>query len=190
MIIGFTGKATAGKDTCARFARDAIEDGQSPSIHSNLAVTESFAGCLKSVCTEIWPGDRTFFTGDKGAEVKPGFTYRSLLQQVGVSIRQIDPNAWVDNVMHRVDELPESWVTLIPDCRFLNEAEAIKARGGVIVRVIRDLPELAGGIAGHVSETEMDQIEADYTIDNNGTLEETREQVLYILRELKLCAST
>ena len=52
---------------------------------------------------------------------------------------------------------------LLPDLRFLNEAEMIKAEGGEILRVFK------GGGPGtdsksHVSEQEASRIEADHTV--------------------------
>lgn len=119
-----------------------------------------------------------------------------------------------------IKEYP-NWV--IPDVRFLNEIEAIKNRGGIIIRCNRDL-DYANYISKyndtsiityddldsnqnmlslahfrredrptsfkdkwysnkfeHVSETELDTYAFDYTIDNNGTMEELIEQVKEIL---------
>lgn len=57
---------------------------------------------------------------------------------------------------------------LITDCRFIDEAEAIKARNGIIIRLNRD----GGPQLDSESETELDDYTFDYVVDNNGTLEE------------------
>lgn len=183
MIIGFTGKATAGKDTCAGIAKELIDGGE----RDRVAHVEPFAWELKFVCSQIWPEpEMGFFSRPKEEEIKPGLTRRAILQRVGVAVREIDPEAWINCVLakHR-KHLPRG-VTLVSDVRFLNEAAAVRSAGGRIVRVLRDVPPPVGGVANHISETEMDQIEADYVVDNNGSLEVTREQVEWMLKELEL----
>lgn len=58
------------------------------------------------------------------------------------------------------------------DCRFLNEAEAVRENaGGSIWRVEREGTKGAGGVGEfHPSEAEQDSIEPDITIANNSTL--------------------
>jgi len=58
---------------------------------------------------------------------------------------------------------------VIGDIRFLNEAEAIKSRGGIIIRIVRtddNENNTNGDHANHESEMEMDQIKADFMINN------------------------
>lgn len=66
------------------------------------------------------------------------------------------------------------WV--ITDVRFPNEAEAIKQRGGVIIKV--DSTDRIGKVSDeHISETAMDSYPHDHYIDNNGTIEDLIEKV-------------
>ena len=74
-----------------------------------------------------------------------------------------------------------NWI--ITDMRFLNEMEAVKKRGGITIRVNRNLEESKDQ---HESETELDNAEFDYVIDNNGTIEELIEKVREILIKEKL----
>jgi hypothetical protein len=56
---------------------------------------------------------------------------------------------------------------VIPDCRFRNELDAVKAAGGAMVRLKRDIGRQAGqvGIKGHPSETEQLSIpDSDFTV--------------------------
>jgi hypothetical protein len=67
---------------------------------------------------------------------------------------------------------------IFTDVRFLDEARFIKKAGGIILRVVRDLENKDT----HSSETETDKITADYTIYNNGSLEDlANNQVLKTL---------
>ncbi len=86
-----------------------------------------------------------------------------------------------------------NWI--ISDCRFENEAKAIKDRDGIVVRINRPTHELEpDALTGkqlmsfpkHPSETSLDSWEFDYTIDNSGSLEELLEQVRTMLLHFKI----
>lgn len=64
------------------------------------------------------------------------------------------------------------WV--ITDCRFPNEAEAVKKRGGVLVRIER---ETSTKNNDHPSETALDLWKFDQVIKNNGTLDQLKQEV-------------
>jgi hypothetical protein len=81
--------------------------------------------------------------------------------------------------------------------RFPNELEAIKQRNGVTIRVNRPCEE-CGVLEGHKmvahknkpsiheSETALDSVEFDFTINNSGSIEDLIEKVKTILIELKV----
>jgi len=82
---------------------------------------------------------------------------------------------------------------VLTDCRFPNEAAAIRAAGGAIWRVVRPPSDVAAALGegdpiaeqwwrGHASETEQDGIKADRTICNDGTLDDLRQAVLAAAR--------
>jgi len=81
-----------------------------------------------------------------------------------------------------------NWI--ITDVRFGNEVEAVKARGGTLIRVNRKrYVEYKGQMVEaedmHPSECSLDFYKSfDYTIDNNGTLEELKEEVTKIYKEI------
>ena len=123
--------------------------------------------------------------------IKP--TPRFLLQFIGTNLlrNQLHPEIWVNSLMNKYfcvqsDLAPNgidcpNWI--ITDLRFLNEMEAVKKRGGITIRVNRNLEESKNQ---HESETELDSAEFDYVIDNNGTIEELIEKVREILIKEKL----
>ena len=132
-------------------------------------------------------------------------TPRKLLQLLGTECgRQIiHPNIWVnalfadykavkvhekvtDNLNLKSFKKP-NWI--ITDVRFPNEAQAIKDRGGVVIRVNRtyyteDKKYIMGHdpFETHPSETALDDYEFDHVIDNNGSIEDLIEKV----KQLKL----
>lgn len=102
----------------------------------------------------------------------------------------------VDVVGEAVGEFP-NW--LITDVRFPNEYKAIENRGGLNIRVNRpnhpEQPRRVGGtdsqpsVIGkieHPSERALDNYKFNYTIDNNGTLEDLIEKVQGVLADHKI----
>lgn len=78
---------------------------------------------------------------------------------------------------------------IFSDCRFRNELEAIRAAGGVLVRVKRPGKDGDVGISGHSSETEMREIGDgffDAVVDNAGTLEELTEAVDWLAQRASI----
>ena len=130
-----------------------------------------------------------------------------LLQLLGTKCGRniIHPNIWVNSLMNeyklirdtkvseflKAEGLPETmnggkeyypnWI--ITDMRFLNEMEAVKKKDGITIRVNRNLEESKDQ---HESETELDNAEFDYVINNDGTIEELIEKVREILTKEKL----
>src|SRR5690606_24710806 len=89
---------------------------------------------------------------------------RRFLQRLGTEgVRQhLGDSTWIDLSMSGA-EVPSVW----SDVRFPNEAEAIRQRGGQIVRVTRrDLDD----VPAHDSETAMDDYHVDAVVCNDGTL--------------------
>ena len=77
---------------------------------------------------------------------------------------------------------------VIPDVRFENEIDGLKAGGAKLIRVKRPTPGLEGAAGQHGSELEQDSIPDsafDFVLNNEGSLEELELQVKMILRSLK-----
>ncbi len=143
------------------------------------------------------------------SQTKVKMTGRMFLQQLGTdAVRDgLHPNAWVNSLMAEYSlgsdiakklvlwdayekDLP-NWI--ITDTRFPNELAAIKERGGVCIRINRDMYlEIKDGSTMrcahnpsfdmyHPSETALDNATFDYVIDNNGTIEELVEKLRNVL---------
>lgn len=139
---------------------------------------------------------------------------REFLQKLGTeSVREgLHQNAWVNALFadykpnstwdkfvnekgEEVYKFPEpihtdypNWI--ITDTRFPNEAEAIKARGGIVARIERRASiddEMIWGTnpPRHASETGLDDWKFDYVINNNGSLEELQEAVKTFLNNIE-----
>ena len=91
-------------------------------------------------------------------------TVREFLQKLGTDALRdgLHPNTWVNALMSEYK--PDlNWI--ITDCRFINEANAVKKENGIIVRVNRMgiVP-----VNNHSSETGLDGYEFDHVIENYG----------------------
>lgn len=154
--IAFIGKAGSGKTTAAQYLSDSYG-------YQRL----SFAAKLKEMAADLWGPD--------------AYKDRDKLQRLGIAVREIDPDAWVNVAMHKLQyKMPAHWPVVVDDCRFENEYWALKERGFRIVRIEADrdrrLVRLkSNGKLGdeaeldHVSETAIDHLEADLTITNDQT---------------------
>jgi hypothetical protein len=70
--------------------------------------------------------------------------------------------------------------TVITDVRFTNEATAILAAGGTVIRVTRPGVQPAND---HVSETQLDKSDLiAHTIINDGTVSQLHEKILSVVR--------
>lgn len=152
-------------------------------------------------------GSKISYPKDSGPEwdfSKYQMTVRELLQKLGTeAIRnQVHPNAWVNALFA---DWHEPWVQysgckslqpcywLISDCRFPNEAQAIKDRGGIVIKIHRrDIgAEMIYEVTGypkqrHESETALKDWEFDYYLDNFGTLDDLLINVRGMLRHYNI----
>jgi hypothetical protein len=165
-LIGMIGKKRSGKDSVAAvlvdeydFTRYAFAD---PLKEAALAL-DPFVGNAAG-----WDYRLSAVVEREGWEAaKERPEVRRTLQNYGVAIREIDPDFWLRTTMRRVIE--HRGPVVVTDCRFPNEAEAIRSAGGKVVRVIR--PGLVSTDT-HVSETALDDFVADAEIINSGTLDD------------------
>jgi len=136
--LAFIGKKRSGKDTAADFLVREFS-------YTRLA----FADDLKRMAVETDPYVPTVpgvtvrlsvLIADVGWEyAKDRYPeVRRLLQHMGQTVREIDPDFWIRPVMRRV-KTAQAWnlPVVVTDCRYLNEAEALRAAGFKLVRITR-----------------------------------------------------
>lgn len=172
-IFAISGKAQHGKDTVAGILKETlVADG-----YSVLIV--HYGDLLKHICRSIFGWD--------GKKDEHG---RHTLQYVGTDvIRGKEPDYWVGFVAGILDMFPGEWdYVLIPDSRFPNEIEYLRARGFDVthLRVVR--PNFKSPLTKkqqqHLSETSLDGVEPDFRIENGGNLAELRAKIVDFLVEL------
>jgi len=197
MIIGINGYAGSGKDTVGEIIKQL-----QPHEHWEI---KKFAGKLKDVASTIL-GIPTLMFEDQEFKKKTlpqmwsnhglPMTVRDFLQRLGTdALREgLHPNTWVNALMmdykeqliniindegYQFEERYPNWV--ITDCRFPNEAIAIKNQGGVIVRINR--PGI-NAVNAHPSEVALDHWHFDYVIENDESIVELKHQVRDILKQV------
>lgn len=110
-------------------------------------------------------------------------TPRIFLQRLGTEWgrNRIHSEIWVEAWRNSLGESAVEHfgdiLAVADDCRFENEAAAIRKEGGIVVRIERDGAGSATG-ANHASES---GIEADITIRNDGPEEVLRARILGVL---------
>jgi hypothetical protein len=125
----------------------------------------AFADKLKQVVTTL-TGQDAFDPDFKHRTQVSGLTGGQVLQQVGVALRGVHDNIWVDaSGLSGFAMMPGARI-VITDCRFKNEAAAVKRLGGHLVEVRRPgLPD-----DSHSSEVGGTTIKWDRVLHNNSTL--------------------
>ncbi|UOQ97456.1 hypothetical protein MUN81_19740 [Hymenobacter sp. 5317J-9] len=179
-LIGLSGRRGSGKDTVARL----IQQLQPERIWQ----VRSFGDSIKSVCAALTGEAAALYYSQKGkAELVPTFrrTRGEMLQQVGEALRQWEPLVWVDAFFAA---LPQDACVLVPDVRYANEADPIRARGGIMLRVEGDpLRQRGDGTRddNHPSEVSMDAYpNFDHVLHNTGSYQDLEQQVRELLKRL------
>ncbi len=117
MKIGIAGRMASGKTTLANQLQIQFES-------QGLKVSRpSMAAKVKSIGQDLF-----------GMVHKD----RYLLQQIGMKMREIRPNVWIDYVNRSIDEDMENGlydVAILDDIRFVNEAENLVDEKWVIIRL-------------------------------------------------------
>lgn len=117
---------------------------------------------------------------------------RKLLQWLGTDFgRAIDENLWVNIFRDKVKALFKKSSNIIVTCddvRFDNEAKTIKLLGGVIVQIVSSKNDARvdtkAGIPSHASEAGIDGKYVDHIIHNNGSIEEFKDSLRKLYKEL------
>ncbi|NYI06078.1 deoxynucleotide monophosphate kinase family protein [Allostreptomyces psammosilenae] len=100
---------------------------------------------------------------------------RRVLQQSGQAVRKYDPDFWVRVTTEAVDacagwDLP----VVVTDCRYPNEAQALRERGFLLVRIERRgaEDELSEDARTHESENALNDYDPDVSVTNSGSIDQ------------------
>lgn len=142
---------------------------------------------------KIYSSEKEYYEGyikkfrvnvEKFPPKKDILTPRKILQLLGTEGGRelIHPNIWCITTLSNYNPKKDNWI--IPDCRFVNEANNILALGGKLFRIERADIESTDK---HESETALDNYEyfSDF-IFNDGSLKDLKELVLKKVNLLKI----
>lgn len=155
MIIGISGKRGVGKTT-----------GANHLVKKYNFIKVSFAEDLKLAAKQLFPFTEVDFTSVKRKEAKYkmyDWSPRDFLINLGEFMRYHDKSYWLNRAMAKCADTTKNYV--FDDLRYENEAEAIKAMGGKIVRIGRYPKQNPYGKDLDIaSETSLDTYKWDYEI--------------------------
>jgi dephospho-CoA kinase len=177
-IIGICGFQGSGKDTLANIL-----------INKYNYKKLSFASSLKDIVSVIFNWDRNLLEGITDNSRKwreeidpwwskrlniPNLTPRYILQTIGTDVFRdcFHSQIWIASLERKLDKYDK---IVIPDCRFLNEIELIRNKGGTMIRIDRN-----NSHSHHISETEWTKADFDIIIDNSGTIEELEKKLNFM----------
>jgi hypothetical protein len=173
MIIGLSGYARSGKDTVAEllclnygFKRVSFADPMREAILTLNPKIDSITHVSHHV-------------EDYGWEIaKQNPEIRRLLQVFGTDVgrRMFGENVWIDMAFKHIE--PDERI-VFADVRFPNEAEAIKLRGGNVIRINR---HNHSAVNTHKSETAMDNYMFSHVLYNDGTIDDLAENLFMLMR--------
>ena len=190
MIIALNGYAGSGKDEIGKIIQylktpTYVDYDKYRYIH-NFYKTDweikKWAGKLKQIASLLTYIEITKFEDQEFKKSTLGsewddMTIREFLQKLGTDgLRNgLHPNVWVNALMSEYNK-KSKWI--ITDTRFPNEAQAVKDKGGIMIRVNRNGVKPANS---HPSEVGLDNWDFDHIIENNGSIEDLIESVKKIL---------
>lgn len=189
MILGLSGYARVGKDEAAKalvahgWKRVAFADKLREFLYRMDPIViprnqEAFGPYNGAESLRIII-DRVGWDGYKQTPYGPHI--REYLQRLGTECGRelIDDSIWIDAALGRkrgsVHTLLAEQHIVVTDVRFPNEAEAIRERGGIIVRIERPC---IGPANDHPSERALDDWEWDFLVHNDGTVEELHHKIV------------
>lgn len=196
IIIGLTGLAGAGKDTVADtlcthagFTKIAFADalrlevagafnlGDQLCILTDRATKEQPTNALRMSRTNSIKFLHRMH--DIASREQPDFDYdtwvatprspRQIMQWWGTEYRRAEEeNYWTNRVAIRILSTPQHTRWVITDCRFANEARAIRSMGGELWQVLR--PNHASVEGGHASQNDGTYFKPEAVVLNGSTV--------------------
>ena len=181
MIIAICGHKFSGKSTVARLLHNATGYEVVSFADKLKDITCVLSGCTREQLEDYDFKEKQcvppYLVPYCGDVEKP--TFRAFLQHFGSEVmRGVNDSIWIDCTLSNCGEN-----AIISDCRFPNEAKAVKARGGIVIKVVR--PD-AKSEDSHQSETHIDDIDADYTLWNDSTIENLVANVDSLVRVMRV----
>lgn len=163
------GKAKSGKNTVSSFIKEYLEE------HNEKV-------CEIQVTRTIKEYIRDYFGWDGSEETKP----RKLLQDLGNSIRETNPNFHINRLCEDIEVLKSNFSTfIVNDIRFPNEIEELRKRFPLVIAIGVEMENYVSPLSNleekDITEHALDNYDNyDYKIINKN-LAELKQDVIDIL---------
>jgi hypothetical protein len=164
----------------------------SKSLGNSRVQIYSFALALKDIAEKYfgWAGDKGIYVqpigGVDGEDVIIPDRGRQLLINIGQHMRAIRPTVWVDYVINKIKKDASTGsdkVFIIDDMRFMNELVLAKTLDACISIRLHRHSQLE---INDTSETDLDDAEFDYYIENNGDMNALKLELSGLFEKIKL----
>ncbi len=171
-LIGFLGPMQSGKTTCARF----LEEDFGFTRHRLAAPIKNMVKCLGLSDDQVDGELKT-----EPTSLLCGKSPRQALQTLGTEWGRnlIGEDLWLRAWAHTMPATPSGRI-VCDDVRFPNEHLAIKALGGLLIRVSRPGYEHSGS-----HQSEKHELECDHVVFNYGGLDSLRMRLGLLLNEVE-----
>jgi hypothetical protein len=186
-IVALIGQKRVGKDLVGSIICD--------QYHNSVAL--KFAGPLKEAVKCIFKLSDEEVEGDKKDIVHPRWktTPREIMQWLGTDVMQyqiqtIVPQVkrlfWAEQMCEEIESKHmDNHVVVITDTRFKHELDMLNQRFSpsnvVSIKLLRQHLEATSGASSHQSESNVVNIDTDYVIQNNSTVDHLKQQIQSIL---------
>ena len=131
-IVAFAGQLASGKDVASDYLADKLNENMICGSWKRSA----FASAVKKVYMDAFGVDKEFIEKWKRkSEIPDGMlmNVRKSLQFIGDGFRQIKGSIWIEIALRN-----ENQQLILSDARYINEAKAIRAKGGINIILYRD----------------------------------------------------
>jgi hypothetical protein len=181
-LIGLIGKKGSGKDTAAE-ALEAFGFQNvkfAGALKAMLRTLLAYQGVDENTIGRMIDGDLKEVPTEYLAGKTPRFAMQTLGTEWGREL--IGADFWLDTAMKKAS----TGDTVITDCRFPNEVNAVHENGGTVIRIVAEgrtvFAETAVGV-DHASETLMDNLPADSLLVNR--MAEPGEDLPTVINQFK-----
>ena len=150
----------------------------------------SMAGWIKQTVTQHYG----IYSIDKSLTIN-GKPMRTILQEIGMYMRNVDPDWHIDEVIRTISDL-NTKLFVIDDIRFVNEVTKLNTKYPCIVikiecnsqnrlerLLVRDKLVPTEQQLSNASEIELNSIIPDYTIINDGTIDDLHLQIEGVIHD-------
>jgi dephospho-CoA kinase len=135
MKIGICGRMASGKTTLANELEKQFLRQRKVALEENVCQM-SLAGKVKEIARDL------FFMQGKD---------RPLLQKIGMKMREIEENVWLDYVLESANR--QLGIVIVDDVRFINEAVTMKENEWIMIKIVVD------------EETQLERLKKTYPYD-------------------------